>query len=79
MSEQAGDSDDEAERGGGGGGGRRGRGGGLPANHPALKKAQNAVPKHKKGPRFEIKRPEQILKLRQEEEKREARKMRGGK
>jgi hypothetical protein len=75
VSEQAGDSDDEPDR--GAGSGRRGAG--LPANHPALKKARNAVPKHKKGPRSEIKRPEQILKQRHEEEKREARRMRGGK
>ena len=27
-----------------------------------MKKAREAVPKHKKGPRNEIKRPEQILK-----------------
>merc|ERR1712002_489598 len=45
----------------------------LPANHPAMKKAQNAVPKRRKGPNFEIQRPEQILKKRNEEEKRAAR------
>lgn len=39
-----------------------GKFGGLPQNHPAMKKAREAVPKHKKGPRNEIKRPEQILK-----------------
>ena len=49
----------------------------LPANHPAMRKAQNVVPKHKKGPRSEIKRPEQILKKRREDEKKAARK--GGK
>ncbi len=38
--------------------------GGLPKNHPAMKKAREAVPKHKKGPRLELKRPEQILKQR---------------
>jgi len=37
---------------------------GLPRNHPAMKKARESVPKHKKGPRNEIKRPEQILKQR---------------
>ena len=52
---------------------------GLPANHPAIRKAQNAVKKHKKGPRFEIKRPEQILKKRKEDEKKAARMAKGGK
>merc|ERR1712080_100671 len=37
---------------------------GLPTNHPAMKKARESVPKHKKGPRNEIKRPDQILKQR---------------
>lgn len=37
---------------------------GLPAGHPAMKKAKMAVPKHKKGPRNELKKPEQILKQR---------------
>ena len=37
---------------------------GLPSGHPAMKKAQMAVPKHKKGPKFELQRPEQILKQR---------------
>jgi len=37
---------------------------GLPAGHPAMKKAKMAVPVHKKGPRNELKRPEQILKQR---------------
>ena len=46
----------------------------LPANHPAMRKAQNVVPKHKKGPRSEIKRPEQILKKRREDEKKASRK-----
>jgi len=51
----------------------------LPANHPAMKKARNAVPAHKKGPKFEIQRPEQILKKRTMEEKKAARKAKGGK
>merc|ERR1719433_1216082 len=37
---------------------------GLPSGHPAMKKAQMAVPKHKKGPKLELLRPEQILKQR---------------
>merc|ERR1719445_530003 len=37
---------------------------GLPAGHPAMKKAKMAVPVHKKGPRNELKKPEQILKQR---------------
>ena len=37
---------------------------GLPSGHPAMKKAKMAVPKHKKGPKLELKRPEQILKQR---------------
>lgn len=51
----------------------------LPSNHPAIVKAKNAVPKHRKGPRFEIKRPEQILKKRKEDEKKAARMGRKGK
>ena len=51
----------------------------LPANHPAFRKAQNAEPKHKKGPRSEIKRPEQIMKKRKEDEKKLARQNRGKK
>merc|ERR1719167_786790 len=50
----------------------------LPANHPAIVKAKNAVPTHRKGPRFEIKRPEQILKKRKEDEKKAARMGRKG-
>merc|ERR1712154_537720 len=42
---------------------------GLPRNHPAMKKARESVPKHKKGPRNEIKRPEQILKQRKLDDK----------
>eukprot|EP00088_Acartia_fossae_P008716 TRINITY_DN1417_c0_g1_i8.p1 TRINITY_DN1417_c0_g1~~TRINITY_DN1417_c0_g1_i8.p1 ORF type:complete len:778 (-),score=244.97 TRINITY_DN1417_c0_g1_i8:52-2385(-) len=46
----------------------------LPANHPAMQKARNAVPKHRtKGIRQEIRRPEQILKQRRDKEKREER------
>uniref|UniRef100_A0A0K2TUK3 RNA helicase n=1 Tax=Lepeophtheirus salmonis TaxID=72036 RepID=A0A0K2TUK3_LEPSM len=43
---------------------KRKGGSGLPQSHPAMKKARNAVPKHRKGPRNEIQRPEQILKQR---------------
>merc|ERR1712001_667082 len=44
---------------------------GLPSGHPAMKKAKMAVPKHKKGPKFELKRPEQILKQRKIQAKNE--------
>ena len=44
-----------------------------------MKKAREAVPKHKKGPRNEIKRPEQILKQRKLDDKKRAKNMRGGK
>ena len=47
------------------------------ANHPAMKKARNAVPAHKKGPKFEIKRPEEILKKRNAEEKKAANRAKG--
>ena len=43
-----------------------------------MKKARNAVPSHKKGPRLEIQRPEQIMKKRALEEKKAARKQKGG-
>lgn len=36
----------------------------MSSRHPAMVKAKNAVPKHKKGPKSEIKRPEQVLKER---------------
>ena len=49
----------------------------MAANHPAMKKARNAVPAHKKGPKFEIKRPEQILKKRNAEEKKAANRAKG--
>ena len=42
---------------------------GLPRNHPAMKKARESVPKGRKGPRNEIKKPEQILKQRKLDEK----------
>ena len=42
-----------------------------------MKKARNAVPAHKKGPKFEIKRPEQILKKRNAEEKKAANRAKG--
>jgi len=43
----------------------------LPANHPAIMKARNAVKGHKtKGIRHEIQRPEQILKKREDQAKR---------
>lgn len=52
---------------------------GLPSGHPAMKKARNAVPKHKKGPKFEIKRPEQVLKQRKlNEKKRQKNTKKGG-
>ena len=52
---------------------------GLPRNHPAMKKARESVPKHKKGPRNEIKRPEQILKQRKLDDKKRYNSMKGGK
>merc|ERR1719445_2012647 len=52
--------------------------GGLPAGHPAMKKAKMSVPKHKKGPKLELKRPEQILKDRKIKAKNEN-KQKGGK
>ena len=48
----------------------------MPANHPTMKKAKNAVPKHKKGPKVEIKRPEQVLKARKLQEKQRQKNMR---
>ena len=51
---------------------------GLPRNHPAMKKARESVPKHKKGPRNEIKRPEQILKQRKINDKKRYNSMKGG-
>ena len=49
----------------------------LPASHPAMKKARTAVRIGRKN-KNEIKRPEQILKKRTEDERRAARKARGG-
>eukprot|EP00096_Caligus_rogercresseyi_P015644 TRINITY_DN8119_c0_g1_i1.p1 TRINITY_DN8119_c0_g1~~TRINITY_DN8119_c0_g1_i1.p1 ORF type:complete len:787 (+),score=227.43 TRINITY_DN8119_c0_g1_i1:263-2362(+) len=51
------------------------KGAGLPNSHPAMKKARNAVPKHKKGPRNEIQRPEQILKKRKIDQKKKFKNM----
>merc|ERR1712114_72477 len=59
-------------------GGKKRAGGPLPSSHPAMKKARNAVPSHKKGPRSEIQRPEQIMKKRVTEEKKAARRAKGG-
>merc|ERR1711997_370673 len=42
---------------------------GLPRTHPAMKKARESVPKGRKGPRNEIKKPEQILRQRKLDEK----------
>lgn len=44
-----------------------------------MKKAMAAVPAHRKGPKAEIQRPEQILKKRVAEEKKKERMARGGK
>ena len=42
-----------------------------------MKKAKNAVPNtHKKGPKHELKRPEQVLKERKEQEKKRQKNMR---
>jgi len=54
------------------------KGGALPSSHPAMKKARAAVPAHKKGPKNEIQRPEQIMKKRVMDEKKAARKAKGG-
>ena len=64
MAQQGEGSDDEGDR---------KESTGLDSKHPALLKAKNALPKHKKGPKFEIKRPEQILKKRKDDEKKAAR------
>ena len=44
-----------------------------------MKKARESVPKHKKGPRNEIKRPEQILKQRKIQDKMASKNMRKSK
>merc|ERR1712083_623940 len=72
LAQQGHDSGDENE-GDGAGKGLKRKSTALPSNHPAMKKARNAVPAHKKGPRNEIQRPEQILKKRIIEEKKSAR------
>jgi len=59
--------------------GTKRKAGPLPSHHPAMKKARDAVPKHKKGPKFEIQRPEQIMKKRIIEEKKAANRAKGGK
>merc|ERR1740129_194599 len=73
LAQQGHDSGDENEAGAGAGKGLKRKSTALPSNHPAMKKARNAVPAHKKGPRNEIQRPEQILKKRIIEEKKSAR------
>ena len=52
---------------------------GLPSNHPAMKKAKLSVPKHKKGPKIELKRPEQVLKQRKVADKKKQKNSRGKK
>ena len=71
-------TDDQEESNSRGQGDRKRAGGPLPSSHPAMKKARNAVPAHKKGPKSEIQRPEQIMKKRVIEEKKAARKQKGG-
>merc|ERR1719234_156647 len=78
LAQQTEDQEDESSSKGQGQGGRKRAGGPLPSSHPAVKKARNAVPAHKKGPRSEIQRPEQIMKKRAVEEKKAARKQKGG-
>ena len=52
---------------------------GLPAGHPAMKKAKMAVPAHKKGPKRELKRPEEILKARKMQAKNSMKQKKGKK
>ena len=59
--------------------GKRKQFNGLPAGHPAMKKAKMSVPKHKKGPKMELKRPEQILKQRKAQAKMEFKNKKKGK
>ena len=73
--QQTEEHEDESSK---GQGDRKRHGGPLLSSHPAMKKARNAVPAHKKGPRSEIQRPEQIMKKRVLEEKKAARKQKGG-
>jgi len=51
----------------------------MAANHPAMKKARTAVPTHKRGPKNEIKRPEQILKKRNDDERKAFNRAKGAK
>lgn len=51
----------------------------MPEDHPAMKKAKGAVAAHKKGPKVELKRPEQVLKQRKLDEKKRQKNMRKGK
>ena len=78
LAQQTEDHEEESHHSSQGQGGRKRAGGPLPSSHPAMKKARNAVPSHKKGPRSEIQRPEQIMKKRALEEKKAARKQKGG-
>ena len=75
LVQQTEEHEDESSK---GQGDRKRHGGPLLSSHPAMKKARNAVPAHKKGPRSEIQRPEQIMKKRVLEEKKAARKQKGG-
>ena len=75
RAQQTEEHEDESSK---GQGDRKRHGGPLLSSHPAMKKARNAVPAHKKGPRSEIQRPEQIMKKRVLEEKKAARKQKGG-
>lgn len=52
---------------------------GLPSNHPAMKKAKQAMPKHKRGPKIELKTPEQVLKQRKLQEKKRLKNMKKSK
>merc|ERR1719220_2469420 len=71
-------TDDQEESSSRGQGDRKRVGGPLPSSHPSMKKARNAVPAHKKGPKSEIQKPEQIMKKRVIDEKKAARKQKGG-
>ncbi len=42
---------------------------GLPSGHPAMKKARAAGASHPKGPKRELKRPEEVLKQRKAQDK----------
>merc|ERR1712210_321335 len=75
LVQQTEEHEDESSK---GQGDRKRHAGPLLSSHPAMKKARNAVPAHKKGPRSEIQRPEQIMKKRALEEKKALRKQKGG-